>query len=432
MGTIQAIKAREMLDSRGVPTIECTLWLDDGHFVTTSVATSSHPGKYEAVELLDMDPNWMHGKGVKQAVDNVNQTIAPQLIGKDPTKQTEIDQLLINLDGTSNKQKLGANAILVVSQAVLKAGALSVRMPLYYYIQQKYQLTDRLDIPSCIFSMFNGGAHGADNLDIKDFQIIPASHLPYPETLSMAVSFFRMLDQVLASKDAIRCVGLSGGFAPNLYYNTDAFELMIETAKATPYTFAQDLFFGVDISSTSFFENNKYHLKDKSQPYSAAELLEYYKTMRTTDQVIYMEDPFQEDDWKYWQKITAELGDTTRIVGDRLLVTNKQRLREAIEKKACNTASVKMNQVGTISESVEYIQIAKEAGWQIVISHRTGETNDDLLADLAVGVGADFCKFGAPNRGERIAKFNRLLEIHEEIEQSRIQSEMTASTSPAV
>lgn len=415
MATIQAIQAREILDSRGLPTIECTLWLDDGHFVITSVHTAGSPGKYEAMELRDGDPNWMLGKGVRQAVENVNTLIAPELIGKDPTKQTDIDQLLINLDGTPNKQKLGANAILVVSQAVLKAGALSVRMPLYYYIQQKYQLTDTLAVPSSIFSMFNGGSHGADNLDIKDFQIIPASHLPYPETLSMAVSFFSMLDKVLESKDAIRCVGLAGGFAPNLYYNTDAFELMIETAKTTPYTFAQDLFFGVDISSSSFYENNKYHLKDKSQPYSAAELFEYYKTMRATDQVIYMEDPFYEDDWKHWQKLTAEIGDTTRIVGDRLLVTNKVRLKEAIEKKACNTASIKMNQVGTISESVEFIQIAKQAGWQIVISHRTGETNDDLLADLAVGVGADFCKFGAPNRGERIAKYNRLLDIYHEL-----------------
>lgn len=428
MATIQALKAREILDSRGVPTVECTLWLDDGHFVVTSVHTGEQPGKYEAAELRDNDPNWMMGKGVKQAVENVNSVIAPAIVGKDPTHQTELDQVLINLDGTPNKGKLGANAILVASQAILKAGALSVRMPLYYYIQQKYQLTPAPQIPSCIFSMFNGGAHGADNLDIKDFQIIPASHLPYTESLSIAVSFFSMLDKVLASKEAIRCVGLAGGFAPNLYYNTDAFELMIETTKTTPYTFAQDLFFGVDISSTSFFENNKYHLKDKSQPYSAVELLEYYRTMRTTHQVIYMEDPFQEDDWKHWQKITEELGDTTRIVGDKLLVTNKTRLQEAITKKACNTASVKMNQVGTISESVEFIQVAKQAGWQIVISHRTGETNDDLLADLAVGVGADFCKFGAPNRGERIAKYNRLLDIYTEIEAAKQQG---VATTPA-
>jgi enolase len=422
MATIAGVYAREILDSRGIPTLECALWLDSGAIVATSVPTGTSLGKYEALEIRDNDPNRMLGKGVTQAVHNVNTILAPQLVGKDPSNQTELDQLMVDLDGTDNKSKIGANAILAASQCIMKAGALSLNVPLYYYIEQKYQLTKELRIPSCVYSMVNGGEHGAGNLDIQEFQIIPASHISYTKSLEMAVTLFQKLEEVLILKGAIHSTGVGGGFTPNLYSNTDVFEILVETIKTSQYTFAQDLFFGVDVSASSLFENGKYKLKDKSQPYTSNELFELYKQLRNLYHVFYIEDPYQEDDIKSWQKLTQELGETTKIVGDSFLSTNKAKTLQAIADKSCNTLLVKPNQTGTISETIEVIKIAKEAGWQVIMSHRSGETNDDFIADFAVGVGADYTKFGPPNRGERIAKYNRLLQIDFEIEQSRAAS----------
>jgi enolase len=355
---------------------------------------------------------------VKQTwIKNVNELIAPQLIGKDPTKQTDIDQILVQLDGTPNKTKLGGNTLIAVSQAVLKAGAYSVNMPVYYYLQQKYQLTESLAIPTCVYNLIDGGSHGATNLDFQEFHIVPVSHMDYLSSLEMAVVIRQKLEETLIAKGAIHSVGLDGGFAPNLYNNTDAFEIMIEAIKNSPYTFIQDLFFGVDISASDFYQAGKYSLKDKSQPYTPKELFEYYKNMRKLYHVFSIEDPFQEDDWDSWKSITAELGETSTIVGDNLLAGNKDRLEKAVSMKACNSILVKPNQLGTITETIEVIKIAKEAGWQISVSHRSGETNDDFIADFAVGVGANYAKFGPPNRGERIAKFNRLAQIYQDIKQ---------------
>ena len=417
MAVIQGIFAREILDSRGIPTIECTLWMDTGGIIATSIPTGTSIGKYEAHELRDKDPNRMLGKGVLTAVNYINTYIAPQVIGKDPTQQEEIDQLLINLDGTPNKSRLGANSILAVSQAVMKAGALTESLPLYYYIMEKYKLTSQLAMPTAVYSMINGGEHGANNLDIQEFQVIPASHMSFTESLNMAVTLFQKLEEVLIIKGAIHSVGLLGGFTPNLYSNSDVFEIMVETIKATPYTFTQDLFFGVDVAAEQLFANGRYTLKDRSQPYSGPELLEYYKKIRDMYNVFYLEDPFQEDDLEMWKAVTAELGETTKIVGDSFLATNKTKLEPAIKGKLCNTLLVKPNQVGTISETVEVIRMAKDAGWQVVFSHRSGETNDDFIADFAVGAGADYAKFGPPNRGERTAKYNRLMQIDFEVQQ---------------
>ena len=415
MPTISGIYAREILDSRGLPTIECSLWLDSGHLATSSVPTGIEVSKYSAASLFDNNQSQMMGKGVTTAIKNINEAIAPQLIGKDPLKQTEIDQTLINLDGSADKSKLGANAILSVSQAALKAGAMSVEMPLYYYIQQKYKLTEDFNIPTCVYSMFNGGIYGTGNLDLKDFCIIPASHVDYKKSLNMAVTFFQKLEAVLISKEAIRCVGKVGGFAPNLYSNTDAFEILIETTKTTPFTFAQDLFFGIDVSAAHIHSDGKYSLRDRSKPYTAAELFKYFQTLRTVHQVTYIEDPYQEDDWGSWQELTREMGDTTNIVGNRLVTANKDRLQRAIKEQACNTIAIKPIEVGTVSETIDFIKTAKEAKLKIIVSQRSGETNDDFLADLAVGVGASFVKFGATNRGERVAKYNRLLEIYQQL-----------------
>lgn len=422
MPAIQGLYAREIIDSRAIPTVECTLWLDNGAIVATSVPTGTSIGKYEAKELRDGDANHMVGKGVLQAVNFLNTTIAQALIGKDPTKQFELDQLLVDLDGTENKSKLGANAILAASQAILKAGALSLNVPLYYYVQQKYQLTKELAIPSCIYTMINGGEHGADNLDIQEFEIIPASHIDFETSLNMAVTLYHKIEEVLQMKGAIHSTGIVGGFTPNLYSNTDVFEILVETIKTSPYTFAQDVFFGIDAAAAEFYSAGKYSLKDRQQAYTPAELQEYYKKLRDLYHVFYIEDPYQEDDKDAWTSITAEMGETTKIVGDSLLVTNKDKIAQAISEKTCNAILIKPNETGTISETIEVIRLAKEANWQVIVSHRSGETNDDFIADFAVGVGADYTKFGPPNRGERVAKYNRLLQINQEILHSQQSS----------
>ncbi|MCB9800598.1 MAG: phosphopyruvate hydratase [Pseudomonadales bacterium] len=428
--TIQGLYAREIIDSRGVPTIECSLWLDNGAIVATSVPTGTSVGKYEAHELRDNDSERMNGKGVLKAVEFINTTIAQSVIGKDPTQQFELDQLLVDLDGTSDKSKIGSNSILAVSQAILKAGALSINVPLYYYIQQKYQLTAQLAMPSCIYTMINGGSHGADNLDIQEFELIPASHIDYETSLNIAVTLYHKIEEVLTLKGAIHSTGIVGGFTPNLYSNTDVFEILVETIKASPYTFAQDVFFGIDVAASELYTGGKYALKDRSEPYTAKEMITYYKKLRDLYHVFYIEDPFQEDDIGSWQDITRELGETTKIVGDSFLVTNKDKTAQAITDQSCNAVLVKPNQTGTISETVEVIRLAREANWQVIISHRSGETNDDFIADFAVGVGADYTKFGPPARGERVAKYNRMLQIHQEIlhNQGTSTKESTALT----
>lgn len=436
MSTIQGIFAREILDSRGVPTIECTLWLDTGGIVATSVPTGTSIGKYEAKELSDNDSNRMLGKGVLTAANYINTYVAPLLVGKDPTAQEEIDGFLAQQDGTADKAKLGANTTLSISQAVMKAGALSQNIPLYYYIQQKFQMTPELFMPTCIYTLINGGEHGADNLDIQEFQVIPASHISYADSLNMGVTLFHKLEEVLIIKGAIHSTGLVGGFTPNLYSNSDVFEILVETIKATPYTFTQDVFFGIDVAAEQLFRNNKYTLKDRSTPYTGKELLEYYKKIRDMYNVFCIEDPFQEDDVDMWKAITQELGETTKIIGDSFTVTHKEKVKKAIENKYCNTLLVKPNQVGTLTETVEVMKVAKAANWQIIMSHRSGETNDDFIADFAIGTGSDYVKFGPPNRGERVAKYNRLTQIEFEINQARQQLAQTlppegqASTKP--
>lgn len=427
MPTITYVYAREILDSRGLPTVECSIWLDSGKVAKSSVPSGTSKGKHEAFELRDGDQTRLLGQGVWQAVNNINTIIGPQLIGKDPQAQEEIDQLVIALDGTPNKKKLGANAILAVSQAVAKAGALAANYELFDYIQQKYQLTPQPSFPNMVYTLINGGAHGASNLDIQEFQVIPASHFDFYQSLMMASLLFTQLEQVLISKEAVHSTGLVGGFAPNLYNNVDAFEILVETVKTTNYTYAQDVFMGVDMSASTFFDKGKYILKDKSQPYSPQEMIEYYLKLRKLYHVFYIEDPFQEDDIKWWQQITKELGETTSIVADDLTVTNPERLQAAIEGKMCNAVSIKPNQIGTITETMQVAKMARDAGWQIVIAHRSGETNDSFIADLAVGIGAEYAKFGPPNRGERISKYNRLLEIYTVL-QARAAQKAAAST----
>lgn len=415
MASIANVTARQILDSRGIPTVECTVWLDTGHFVTSSAPAGTSKGKYEAQELRDGDSSQYQGKGVLKAVANIEQSIAPALIGQDPANQQAIDEIIINLDSSQNKSKLGANATIAVSQAVLKAGALMSGWPLFNYVAYLIANQEPLFIPTNIYTVINGGSHGAGNLDMQEYQFIPATYYDFPTSLNMAASVFNQLGALLQQKGAIHSVGIVGGFAPNLYANTDGFEVMIEAGKMTNYTFGQDFFFGLDVAASSFFSNSKYTLRDKTQPYSTTELFEYYFEMKNRYRLMLIEDPFQEDDHAGWERITKDLGETTTIVGDSYLVTSRQKLAEAVKRQACNAILIKPNQVGTITETLWVIQEARQAGFQVVVSHRSGETNDDLIADLAVGVGAEYVKFGPPNRGERVAKLNRLMAINTQL-----------------
>ena len=416
MAKISQIKAREILDSRGNPTIETTIWLDSGHFGLASIPSGSSSSKYEAYELRDDDPARFDGLGVLKAVNFVNQELSPKLIGLDPAQQTKFDQLLIDLDATPNKSKFGANSLLSLSIANLKAAASYFKLPIYQYLYQKYSLTKDLSkMPSPTFNIINGGAHGAGNLDFQEFHLIPSTRFSYHQSLQMGIEVYNHLKKVLIRHQAIHSVGDEGGFAPNLFTNLDALEIILEAINTTSYKFTTDVFLGLDISAGYFIKNGQYQIKDRAQPFSREELIAYYQQLNREYHLFSLEDGLDQDDWEGWTKLTETLGSTTLIVGDDLLSTNKERVKKAIETKACNAILIKPNQIGTISETMEVIKLCRENNFKIIVSHRSGETNDTFIADLAVGVGADFTKFGAPVRGERVVKYNRLLAIEQEL-----------------
>jgi len=418
MATIKQIWAREILDSRGMPTIEVAGQLDSGQIAVFSVPAGASTGSHEAIELRDQDEDRFYGKGVLKAVNNVNTVLAQAVLGKDPSNQEEIDNILINLDGTPNKSKLGANAILAVSGLTLRLGAIANNLTLYSWVLslvKKMGITVYTKIPTPIFNIVNGGLHGASNLDFQEFHIIPVSSKSYSEGLRMAAEIYMVAGDKLRQKGAIHSVGDEGGFAPNLFTNMDALELLVESIKQTRYGLGRDVFLGLDAAASVFYKNGSYQIKDKTSPLDKPAMLEYYKVLNDQYHLAILEDPLEEDDWEGWKKITEMLASETIIVGDDLLVTNPEKVQKAITEKACTAVLVKPNQVGTISETLRVIKLARENGLKIVVSHRSGETNDWFIADFAVGVGADYVKFGAPARGERVAKYNRLLTIESEI-----------------
>ena len=416
MAKIVKIYAREILDSRANPTIETAVYLDSGHQGKCSVPSGASSSKYEACELRDNDPNRFAGMGVLKAVNHVNQIIAPKVIGLDSSCQTKLDQLLINLDATPNKSNLGANAILSISIAVLKAGAAYYCLPVYQYIAKKYGLSKNLTrMPGPTFNIINGGAHGAGNLDFQEFHVIPSARFSYRQALQIGIEIYQSLKKTLKLRGAIHSVGDEGGFAPNLFTNLDALELIVDSINQTAYKFTQDVFLGLDVSAGFFFKNNQYQIKDRAQPFSRDELIAYYQQLNQEYHLFSLEDGLDQDDWEGWTKLTDALDSSTLIVGDDLLSTNKERVKKAITAKACNAILIKPNQIGTVSETIEVIKHSQENDLKIIVSHRSGETNDTFIADLAVGVGADYTKFGAPARGERIVKYNRLLEIETEL-----------------
>lgn len=413
MPKIKAIVAREILDSRGTPTIETSILLESGCFGTVSIPSGASTGTHEDVELRDKDPARYHGLGVLKAVNNVNTVIAPQLIGIDSRDQETIDKTMLELDGTKNESRLGANAILSISQAALKAAACYARQPLFFYLAQKYQTPQPLTIPHPTFNVINGGKHGAGNLDFQEFHIIPSTRYPFNQSLRIAVEIYMDLKEELIRRNAIHSVGDEGGFAPNLFTNSDALEILAATIRSSQLRLNQDIFFGLDVAANSFYTDKKYTIKDLPKSVDRQGLIDFYKNLMTEYQLFSLEDPLEEEDFDGWATLRTILPQSLLVIGDDLLTSNPERLTKAIQKKSVNAILLKPNQIGTITETVEVIRLAKQNNIYTIVSHRSGETNDTFIADFAVGLGANFTKFGAPVRGERVAKYNRLLEIEQ-------------------
>mgnify|MGYP001591668455 CR=1 FL=1 len=424
MPKIKSVYAREILDSRGNPTIETTIWSDSNHGAVASIPSGASTGRLEAYELRDGDPNRFGGMGVLKACASVNQILSKYLIGLDPLKQNEIDQVLLNLDGTANKSKLGANAILSVSQASFELGAACAQMPTFEYAAQKYGLAtpSALHLPTPIFNMVNGGKHGAGNLDFQEYHCIPSSRKKFSDALEMGSELYHLLKRVLTEKKAIHSVGDEGGYAPNLFSNTDAIELLVETIESSKYKLNEDVYLGLDVAASSFFSSGKYQVSDVKESLTGTQFGDFLIDLVKKYNLLSIEDPFDQDAWGDWENFTTSVGKQLMVVGDDLLVTNKSRLEEAIKRNACNTVLIKPNQIGTISETVSVIKLARKNEMSIIVSHRSGDTDEDFLADFAVGMGADFVKFGAPGRGERVTKYNRLLFIQEYLESLNAQS----------
>lgn len=418
MSKIVKIWAREILDSRSVPTVEAACMLDTGQVSVSSVPSGASTGSHEALELRDGDTNRYRGNGVLKAVENVNMTLGPALVGMDPMDQFAVDKKLVDLDGTPNKSKYGANAILAISEAVSKCGAMVSGKPLYLWINmlcQRGSMNAKMKTPTPLFNMINGGKHGAGNLDFQEFWVIPATSKIFSEGLQMGVEIYQTIGENLARRGAIHSVGDEGGYAPNLFTNADALEVFVESIRQTKYSLGRDVFLGLDVAANSFYKNGEYLIKDKSSGMDDSQMLEYFKNLYDQYKLAILEDPFQEDAWDSWKKLTAELSGSLLIVGDDLLATNPGRVEKAIKEQACNTVLVKPNQIGTVTETLNVIKMTRDANWKVIVSHRSGETNDSFIADFAVGVGSDYVKFGAPARGERVAKYNRLSAIEAEL-----------------
>lgn len=414
---IKKVYAREILDSEGVPTIESEVTLEDGSIGIASVPAGGSKGKNEALELRDNDPGRFNGLGVLKAVATINNQIGPRIVGMEAAYQGKIDQFLIDLDGTERKSRLGANSILSISQAVLEASALSYKLPIHKYLEQKYRLKGNdNNLPTPTFNLINGGKHSEGNLDFQEFHLIPTTRKSYHEALACGIDVYQALKGVLSNRGISCGIGDEGGFVPNLYTNMDALEILVEGIEAANYQFARDAFLGLDCAASYFYKGGKYQIRDRLQPFNRREMIDYYQGLDNQYQLFSLEDGLDEDDWEGWVELTKTLAKDTLIVADDLICTNKRLLQKAIKKNAATAVLVKPNQTGTISEAINVIDIARKAGWKVIVSHRSGETNDDFIADFAVGVGADYTKFGAPARGERVAKYNRLLEIEREIQ----------------
>ncbi len=411
MALITEVYAREILDSRGNPTVEVEVCLDDGNAARAAVPSGASTGTHEAVELRDGDPKRYGGKGVLQAVANVNDVIADALIGLEVSRQTEIDELLNRLDGTDNKGKLGANAILGVSLAVAKAAANAADLPIYQYIGG----VNAHELPVPMMNILNGGQHADNNVDIQEFMIMPVGATSFSEGLRMNAEIYHKLKTVLQKKGYNTGLGDEGGFAPDLKSNAEALDVILEAVKAAGYKAGKDVFLAIDVAASELYQGGKYHMEAEGAPKTTAQMIAYLVGLVKKYPIISIEDGLAEDDWAGWKTLTKKLGNKIQIVGDDIFVTNPLRLAKGIEMGVANSILIKLNQIGTVSETLRTIEMAKRAGYTCVISHRSGETEDTVMADVAVAVNAGQLKSGAPARMERVAKYNQLLRIEEDL-----------------
>jgi enolase len=409
---VEEIKAREILDSRGNPTVEAVVTLRCGAEASAAVPSGASTGSHEALELRDGDKNRFLGKGVTRAVENIHNLIAPNLIGCDALEQAQLDRLLIELDGTENKSKLGANAMLAVSLAAAHAGALAVGMPLYRYLGGVVANT----LPVPMMNILNGGSHADNNVDIQEFMIMPVGAKSFHEGLRIGAEVFHNLKSVLKARGLNTAVGDEGGFAPNLRSNEEAIEVILESIEKAGYKPERDVCLALDPAASEFFKDGAYILAAEEKPKKTpSEMVAYYARWAENYPIISIEDGMAEDDWQGWKEMTDVLGSKIQLVGDDLFVTNPVRLRMGIEKGVCNSILIKMNQIGTLTETLETMRMAENSGYTCVVSHRSGETEDTTLADLAVATNAGQIKTGSLCRTDRVCKYNRLLRIEDEL-----------------
>lgn len=407
--TIVDIWAREILDSRANPTVEVDVTLEDGSFGRAAVPSGASTGTREALELRDGDKDRYLGKGVRKAVDNVNKILAPELIGMDALDQLAVDQTMIDLDGTENKGKLGANAMLGVSLAVARAAANSVGLPLYRYIGGA---AARL-LPVPMMNILNGGKHADNNVDIQEFMVVPAGADSFAETLRLGAEVFHTLRKVLKDKGLASGQGDEGGFAPDLKSNEEALELLVTAIEKAGLRPGQDVFLAIDAAASELYHDGRYVLAGEGKTLTASEMVDYYARLAQQYPIVSLEDGLAEDDWEGWQELTERLGSKLQLVGDDVFVTNTKLLSRGIAEKVANSILIKVNQIGTLTETLAAIEMAKQAGYTAVVSHRSGETEDTTIADIVVATGTGQIKTGAPSRSERVAKYNQLLRIEE-------------------
>jgi enolase len=414
MSKIESIYAREILDSRGNPTVEVEVLLDNGAVGRASIPSGASTGTNEAVELRDGDKGRYLGKGVLKAVENVNEKIAPKLTGMDAMYQREIDSAMIDLDGSKNKENLGANAILGVSLAVAKAAALTAGLPLYRYTGG----VNAHVLPVPLMNILNGGKHADNNVDIQEFMIAPVGTNVYRRALQMSVEIYHALKSVLKADGLNTAVGDEGGFAPDLKSNEDAIKYIIKAIEKAGYKPGDEIAIALDPAASEFFENGKYHLKSEGRSLTPSQLVDYYENLVNSYPIISIEDGFAENDWAGWAEVTKRIGNRIQLVGDDLFVTNVELLAKGIKEGVANSILVKVNQIGTLSESIDAIEMAKKAGYTAVVSHRSGETEDTTICDLVVGMNAGIIKTGAPSRTDRVAKYNQLLRLEDDLGES--------------
>jgi len=415
MAKIKDINSREILDSRGLPTLETTVILDNDTIGTASIPSGASTGIHEALELRDHDEKRYKGKGVLKAVANVRDKILPLLKGIEVTKQEDIDRKMIEADGTLNKSNFGANSILSVSLASARAASFSTHLPLYRYIKEFLAENTDYIFVTPMFNVINGGLHGSGNLSIQEFLLIPDKTKTYFESLEMGAELYQQIKDYLKNHNLNYSIGDEGGFTPGFSENKEVLSLLRKIIEKSKYRYAQDIYLGLDLAASEFYKKNQYEIST-GKFFSGDEFLDYLVNLQKEYEIFSMEDPLSQDDWEFWSMFMARIGNKIKIIGDDLLSTNIKRLNKAIKMKAVNSVLIKPNQIGTLTETLAVIKRAKEANFDIVISHRSGETSDDFIADLAVGTGANFVKFGAPARGERVVKYNRLLKIYQDLQ----------------